>query len=107
MENILQFQTSEMFSDMYREPFVAIVEEPAANLYRFRYGSEGESAGAIPGEKQQHGGKSFPKISLQHYEGRAMLEVCCLTEDFKIHPNKLVRKEGEIAAQERWTSNKP
>ena len=76
-----------------------IVEEPAHNLYRFRYGSEGESAGAIPGEKQQYGGKSFPKISLENYEGRAMLEVCCLTEDFKIHPNKLVSKEVEIVAQ--------
>ena len=50
-----------MFADSYREPFVKIVEEPAHNLYRFRYGSEGESAGAIPGEKQHYGGKSFPK----------------------------------------------
>ena len=94
MENISEFQISEMFADSYREPFVKIDEEPAHNLYRFRYGSEGESAGAIPGEKQQYGGKSFPKICLENYEGRAMLEVCCLTEDFKIHPNKLVSKEG-------------
>ena len=93
MENISEYRISEVFSDMYREPFLKIVEEPASNLYRFRYGSEGESAGAIPGESQQHGGKSFPKISLQNYEGRAMLEVCCLTEDYKIHPNKLVSKE--------------
>ena len=35
------------------EPFVKIIEEPASNLYRFRYGSEGETAGSIPGH--QHG----------------------------------------------------
>ena len=106
MENISEFQISEMFADSYREPFVKIVEEPAHNLYRFRYGSEGESAGAIPGEKQHYGGKSFPKISLQNYEGKALLEVCCLTEDFKTHPNKLVSKEGEIVGQvaaQMWT----
>ena len=106
MENISEFQISEMFADSYREPFLKIVEEPAHNLYRFRYGSEGESAGAIPGETQQYGGKSFPEISLQNYEGRAMLEVCCLTEDFKTHPNKLVSKEGEIVGQvaaQMWT----
>ena len=73
------------------EPFVKIIEEPASNLYRFRYGSEGETAGSIPGEKQQYGRKTFPKIILKNYEGQALLEVCCLTEDLKVHPNKLVR----------------
>ena len=37
------------------EPFVKLIEEPASNLYRFRYRSEGETAGSIPGEKQQNG----------------------------------------------------
>jgi hypothetical protein len=77
--------------EQHEKPFLKIIEEPAANLYRFRYGSEGDTAGTIPGEKQKHGRKSFPKVILENYEGPAMLEVCCLTEDFKVHPNRLVR----------------
>jgi hypothetical protein len=73
------------------EPFLKIIEEPAANQYRFRYGSEGDTAGTIPGEKQKHGITSFPKIILENHEGPAFLQVCCLTEDLKVHPNKLVR----------------
>jgi hypothetical protein len=74
------------------KPYVTIVEEPATNLYRFRYWSEGGTAGLIPGEKQQTGMKSFPKIMVCNYDGLAALEVCCLTEDLRVHPNKLVRK---------------
>ena len=74
----------------HEEPFVKIIEEPASNLYRFRYRSEGETAGSIPGEKQQNGRKSFPKIMVCNHDGPALLEVCCLTEDLKVHPNKLV-----------------
>ena len=74
------------------KPYVKIVEEPARDLYRFRYRSEGGTAGTIPGEKQQNGGKSFPKIMVCDHDGLAALEVCCLTEDLKVHPNKLVRK---------------
>ena len=33
---------------MPTNPYVTIVEEPATNLYRFRYRSEGETAGSIP-----------------------------------------------------------
>jgi hypothetical protein len=51
------------------KPYVTIVEEPATNLYRFRYRSEGETAGSIPGEKQQSGMKSFPKIMVCNYDG--------------------------------------
>ena len=72
------------------QPYVKIVEEPATRLYRFRYKSEGETAGCIPGERQINGKKSFPKIQICNYEGLARLEVCCLTEDLKVHPNKLV-----------------
>ena len=72
------------------KPFVRIVEEPATNLYRFRYKSEGGTAGTIPGEKQRNGRKSFPKIQVCNHEGMAALEVCCLTEDLKVHPNVLV-----------------
>ena len=72
------------------QPYLKIVEEPATRLYRFRYKSEGETAGCIPGERQINGKKSFPKIQICNYEGLARLEVCCLTEDLKVHPNKLV-----------------
>ena len=75
-----------------RKPYVKILEEPSRDLYRFRYRSEGGTAGTIPGEKQQNGGKSFPKIMVCDHDGLAALEVCCLTEDLKVHPNKLVRK---------------
>ena len=77
---------------MLGKPYVTIVEEPATNLYRFRYRSEGETAASIPGEKQQTGRKSFPKIMVCNYDGLSALEVCCLTEDLRVHPNKLVRK---------------
>jgi len=77
---------------MLEKPYVRIVEEPATNLYRFRYKSEGGTAGSIPGEKQQMGRKSFPKIQLCNHDGLAALEVCCLTEDLRVHPNKLVWK---------------
>ena len=73
------------------EPLLKIIEEPAANQYRFRYGSEGDTAGTIPGERQKYGRKSVPKIILENHEGPAFLHVCCLTEDLKVHPNKLVR----------------
>ena len=49
----------------YAEPFLKIIEEPAHNQYRFRYGSEGDTAGTIPGERQKYGRKSFPKIILE------------------------------------------
>ena len=78
-------------NDLAVEPYLKIIEEPADNQYRFRYGSEGDTAGTIPGEKQKHGRKSFPKIILENHEGPAFLQVCCLTEDLKVHPNKLVR----------------
>jgi len=78
---------------LMEKPYVRIVEEPATNLYRFRYKSEGGTAGSIPGEKQLMGRKSFPKIQLCNHEGLAALEVCCLTEDLRVHPNKLVWKD--------------
>ena len=76
--------------ELMEKPYVRIVEEPASNLYRFRYKSEGGTAGSIPGEKQLMGRKSFPKIQLCNHDGLAALEVCCLTEDLRVHPNKLV-----------------
>ena len=91
-DTIFDLQDTEERHQIPGKPYVAIVEEPATNLYRFRYRSEGETAGSIPGEKQQTGRKSFPKIMVCNYEGLAALEVCCLTEDLKVHPNKLVRK---------------
>ena len=89
---IFDLQNTEERHQMPGKPYVTIVEEPDANLYRFRYRSEGETAGSIPGEKQQTGRKSFPKIMVCNYDGLAALEVCCLTEDLRVHPNKLVRK---------------
>jgi len=73
------------------QPYVKIVEEPAKDLYKFRYESEGDTAGAIPGENQQRGGKSFPKIILCNHTGPAILQVCAVTDDLHVHPNKLVR----------------
>ena len=85
---------SEDEDEVATKPYVKIVEEPASNLYRFRYRSEGETAGIIPGEKQQNGRKSFPKILVCNHDGLAAVEVCCLTEDLRVHPNKLVWRQG-------------
>jgi len=76
------------------QPYVKIVEEPAKDLYKFRYESEGDTAGAIPGEKQQRGGKSFPKIILCNHTGPAILQVCAVTDDLHVHPNKLVSRNA-------------
>jgi len=82
------------------QPYVKIVEEPACNLYRFRYKSEGGTAGAIPGERQQGGKKSFPKIMLCNYSGWAWLEVTCLMEDLRVHPNTLVCSQSKRQSPE-------
>ena len=91
LNNIGKEKESKEHEEQHEEPILNIMEGPAAKQYRFRYGSEGDTPGTIPGEKQKHGRKSFPKVILENYEGPAMLEVCCLTEDFKVHPNRLVR----------------
>ena len=72
--------------------YVKIVEQPATNSYRFRYRSEGERAGTIPGLRQLKGRRSFPKIMVCNHEGPALLEICCLTEDLRVHPNNLVKR---------------
>jgi len=81
--------------DEESRPHVKIVEEPATNMYRFRYKSEGDTAGTVPGERQTYARKSYPKIMLCNYEGVAQLEVCCLTEDMRVHPNKLSWRKSE------------
>jgi len=101
--NFLQSSSTMTEEDVPREhlenspentPYVKIVEEPASNLYRFRYRSEGDTAGTIPGLKQENERRSFPKIMVCNHEGPALLEICCLTEDLRVHPNNLVwRKE--------------
>ena len=68
---IFDLQNAEERQQMPGKPYVTILEEPATNLYRFRYRSEGETAGSIPGEKQQTGRKSFPKIMVCNYDGLA------------------------------------
>ena len=67
-EDLLWFltETSTTISKPEREePYIKIIEEPAKDSYKFRYESEGDTKGAIPGEKQQRGGKSFPKVATQ------------------------------------------
>ena len=77
------------------KPYVTIVDEPATNLYRFRYRSEGETAGSIPGEKQQTGRKSSPKIMVCNHDGLAALEVCCLTVRKTVLRNIIKTLSGE------------
>merc|ERR1719419_286875 len=96
-EDLLRFltETSTTISKPEREePYIKIIEEPTKDSYKFRYESEGDTVGAIPGEKYQRGGKSFPKVILCNYTGPVILEVCALTDDLYVHPNKLVRIEG-------------
>jgi c-Rel proto-oncogene protein len=63
------------------QPFVTILEHPAPKALRFRYECEGRSAGSIPGENSTNDNKTYPTIQVNHYKGRAVVVVSCVTKD--------------------------
>ena len=69
-----------------------IIEQPAANKYRFRYESEGSGRGGLVGNVIN----TFPAIKIEGYKGPARVIVSCVeheplpnTEKYGIHPHKL------------------
>ncbi|CAG7816780.1 unnamed protein product [Allacma fusca] len=80
----------------YSRVYVKLLEEPAPKALRFRYECEGRSAGSLPGANSTHDKKTFPKIQIVGYKGRAVVVVSCVTVDppYRPHPHNLVGKEG-------------
>ncbi|KAG4075727.1 hypothetical protein HA402_003552 [Bradysia odoriphaga] len=79
---------------MYNNVKVEMVEQPQPKSMRFRYSSEGNSAGSILGVNSTEDAKTYPSIRVLNYEGTARVCVSCVTID-KIprpHPNSLVGK---------------
>lgn len=76
--------------------FVRINEQPAPKALRFRYECEGRSAGSLPGASSTSEKKTFPKIQIVGYNGRAVVVVSCVTVDapYRPHPHNLVGKDG-------------
>jgi len=79
-----------------RNSYVKILEQPAPKALRFRYECEGRSAGSLPGINSSGDRKTYPKIQIQNYVGRAVVVVSCVTVDppYRPHPHNLVGKEG-------------
>ena len=76
------------------EPHLVILEQPASNM-RFRYESDGGSkgAGVMQGANSTAEKRTFPKIQLRGFTGKAFVVVSCVTHDSenpKAHPHKLV-----------------
>ncbi|XP_037026629.1 embryonic polarity protein dorsal-like [Bradysia coprophila] len=79
---------------MYNNVKVEIIEQPQPKSMRFRYSSEGNSAGSIFGVNSTEDAKTYPSIRILNYEGAARVCVSCVTIDEipKPHPNCLVGK---------------
>ena len=72
--------------------FLEIVEQPAHNSLRFRYKSDG-GAGALWGQNSTEENKTFPKIQIHGFSGRAQVVVSCVThvgDKPKVHPHRLI-----------------
>lgn len=58
---------------------IEIVEEPASNLLRFRYSSEGRY-GSLLGVNNAADRRIYPAIRIVNYTGKASVLVSCVTE---------------------------
>ncbi|KAJ8976236.1 hypothetical protein NQ317_009733 [Molorchus minor] len=89
-------QLQQQSTQPHGRPYVRIIEQPASKALRFRYECEGRSAGSIPGSSSSPENKTFPKIEVVGYKGRAVVVVSCVTKDppHKPHPHNLVGREG-------------
>ena len=74
------------------DAFIEIVEQPAYNSLRFRYKTDG-GAGALWGKHSTKENKTFPKIKINGFSGRAKVLVSCVThvgDKPKVHPHRLI-----------------
>lgn len=63
------------------KPTVRIVEQPASKELRFRYKSEGDRAGSLPGANSSKEKRTYPTIAIEGYSGEAVVIVSCVTKD--------------------------
>lgn len=66
-------------SNSHSSPYVEIVEQPLSKI-RFRYQSEGRASSAIPGANSKDDNKTFTKIRIVGYTGKASVVVSCVTD---------------------------
>lgn len=78
--------------DSLRNVYVEITEQPMGKGLRFRYISEGRTAGSIQGEHSTNEHRTFPSIKIHNYSGIAVAVVSCVTTDrpARPHPHHLV-----------------
>jgi len=71
---------------------VEIVEQPSENGFRFRYQSEGKNIGCLHGQTSNGPYRTYPKIKIEGYQGKASVVVSCVEENepYRAHPHKLV-----------------
>eukprot|EP00794_Sanderia_malayensis_P016661 gene16661-18354_t len=77
-----------------KEPKLEILVQPKDRGYRFRYSSEGNTHGGIPGMDSKNGGKTSPTVQIANYSGRATIciNLVSVDDETKIHPHNLVGK---------------
>ncbi|XP_057298011.1 nuclear factor NF-kappa-B p105 subunit-like [Hydractinia symbiolongicarpus] len=85
MDNVPFFLTQPLHQT---EPFLVIERQPKKRGYRFRYSSEGQTHGGIPGEpdKSNDNRKVYPSLRLHGHNGQAKVVVTLVTaEDNQPH----------------------
>lgn len=66
---------------MNQEASIKIVEEPASNLMRFRYLSEGIHGSLLGRSSTLPDRRTYPAIKIVNYTGKASVRVSCVTKD--------------------------
>uniref|UniRef100_A0A3Q2XCG0 Nuclear factor kappa B subunit 1 n=1 Tax=Hippocampus comes TaxID=109280 RepID=A0A3Q2XCG0_HIPCM len=70
-----------------------ILEQPKQRGFRFRYGCEGPSHGGLPGATSEKNKKTYPAVTICHYQGPARVVVqlvTALTPLPRLHAHSLV-----------------
>lgn len=82
---------------LYEAPKLVIVRQPKKRGYRFRYRSEGETHGGIPGEPDRKGSsggskKFYPTIKILGHHGPAKVVVTLVSsnEPFHLHAHSMI-----------------
>lgn len=94
-QQFVTFHSPQEYSDICQT--ARIVEQPAS-IFRFRYKSEGNKSGSLPGINNSSEIKTFPTIEILGHEGKAVVVASCVTKDcdengkFHPHPHGLTSK---------------
>merc|ERR1711860_18689 len=78
-----------------------IIEQPAANKMRFRYGTEGRNAGALQGTNSTDSNRTHPTFRIHGATCPAIVIVSCIEHQptsnglYRTHPHKLVGRGGD------------